>query len=76
MSQTIEIKNLCRQCNGTGTYSNIEQGGGGPSISCPWPGCNGTGYYTAQRIVIDPGLDDVMDKLQDVLDKCDDILEA
>lgn len=71
MTQDIEVKRTCAQCQGTGTY-NTPTGGG----VCPWPGCNGTGEYVIGHIHLDPGLDELETKLNDIMDKCNDIAEA
>lgn len=75
MATTLTLRAVCAQCSGTGTFIPGYSSGGGSPMECPWPGCNGTGYIEFGQIVLDPGLDDVMDRLQDVLDKCNDILE-
>jgi len=41
----------------------------------PCVSCGGTGLISAGKIVMDPGVEDVLDKVNDVLDKCNDILE-
>ena len=65
---------LCPQCNGTGEY--LTSGGvDGQVVPCPWPGCNQTGYVVLGMTEFDPGLDDILDRVNDVLDKCNDILE-
>jgi len=74
MAQELHIKTKCPQCVGSGEY--VPPGGGGP-LSCPM--CNATGWLDVppyvQKIVLDPGMDDIIDKCNDILDKCDDILE-
>ena len=73
MAQTITYKKKCEQCGGTGTYSGNLIGGG--DVTCPWPGCNGTGYYEVGQFVLDPSLEDMQDTINDILDKCNDIKE-
>jgi len=71
--QELIVLGVCANCSGTG---GVTSGPPGQQVTddCTWPGCNGTGSYKIASIVIDPGLDDIMDKLNDVLDKCNDIL--
>ena len=72
MAQYVEVKQTCAQCQGTGIY----KGGSDSPLSCPWPGCNGTGEYVIGHIHLDPGLDELETKLNDIMDKCNDIAEA
>jgi DnaJ-class molecular chaperone len=76
MAQTIEIKRKCAQCGGTGTHTNHEADGTPYEGPCQWPGCNGDGWYVVERIVIDPGLDDLKDKLDDIKEKVDEIKDV
>lgn len=69
MAQTLTIKETCSGCGGTGNQPLHPSGG----TSCFL--CSGTGKRTVYEMAIDPGLDDVMDKLNDVMDKLDDIME-
>jgi hypothetical protein len=84
MAQILHIKTKCPQCNGTGVYTPHNVGGGGGGIPCPM--CSATGWLDVppyvQKIVLDPGLDDIGDnlddinvRLDDVIEKCNDILE-
>ena len=57
MSQDLTVYTKCVQCGGTGLYPYPGVGGG--SEPCPWPGCNGTGYYEIGRLTLDPGLNDL-----------------
>ena len=79
MAQDVEVKRTCAQCQGTGTY----KGGPDSPVSCPWPGCNGTGEYVVGHIYLDPGIDDLRDDIvdlkaehADLMEKLNDILEA
>lgn len=72
--QEVTLHKVCTNCSGTGQVTSGAPGQQ-QTITCPWPGCGGTGYITLGKIELDPGLDDLMDKLNDVIDKCDDILE-
>jgi DnaJ-class molecular chaperone len=73
MAQEIELFLKCVQCNGTGVFQSAHGPGSG-SIPCNWPGCNGTGFISKGKFIIDPGNDDVADKCDDILEKCGDIL--
>ena len=74
MAQELHIKTKCPQCVGTGEF--MAPGGGG---LLPCPMCSATGWLDVppyvQKIALDPGMDDIIDKCNDILDKCDDILE-
>ena len=59
----------CSGCGGTGLQPIH------PTGTRPCPMCDGTGKQVYARMSLDPGVDDVMDKLEDVLDKLNDILE-
>ena len=72
--QSVPTYQKCTQCSGTGEIST-SSGTNGQVIPCTWPGCVG-GYIEIGNTKLDPGIDDVMDKLNDVIDKCNDILEA
>jgi hypothetical protein len=72
--QYVVTYQICTQCSGTG---NQPYGSG--TVPCTWPGCLDSephGYVETGRTALDPGLDDVLDKVNDVLDKCDDIKAA
>ena len=73
MAQEIIYKVKCAQCGATGIYAKPGMGGG--EMTCPWPGCNGTGQIERGIIELDPGTDDLMDKLNDVMDKLNDLEE-
>lgn len=74
MSQEIAIYEKCTQCNGTGSFTPSHGSTGSGSLPCNWPGCNATGYIEKEKITLEPGLDDILDKCSDVLEKCNDIL--
>ena len=74
MATEVVLHKICTQCNGTGQFSPATGPGAGGAITCTWPGCNGTGYLVLGKIELDPGLDDILDRVNDVLDKCNDIL--
>lgn len=57
MSQDLVVYQKCQQCGGTGIYQFPGIGGG--EMPCPWPGCNGTGYYPIGQLTLDPGLSDL-----------------
>ena len=71
MSQTVEVDRHCPMCSGTGFFSFDPIQGG--SAECTQ--CGGDGRQTLGGVMLDPGLDDVMDKLGDVMDKLDDVME-
>lgn len=80
MAQEILLYTKCTQCNGDGQFE-IGSGQYQQTITCNWPGCV-NGYIQCSKVTIDPGLDDItdkmddlMDKLNDVKEKCDEIME-
>jgi hypothetical protein len=68
----ITIYSVCRNCGGDGVY---EFSSGGETSQCACPGCGGTGKLATAHVELNPGLDDLLDKINDVLGKCNDILE-
>jgi len=56
-------------CAGTGTYV----GGGINPVSESCVQCGGDGKQTLGNVVLDPSIDDVMDKLEDILEKVNEI---
>jgi DnaJ-class molecular chaperone len=74
MAQQLELYELCPQCKGTGIFQSAH-GEGSSSMTCNWPGCNGSGYIYYAKFTADPGIDDVIDKCNDIVDKCNDILD-
>lgn len=72
MAQELELLRHCPGCEGTGTYT----GHGVNPVSVTCVQCGGDGRQTLGYVILDPGLDDVLDKCNDVLDKCNDILDA
>lgn len=70
MSQEITVYKLCPQCNGIGEFYPAS-GIGCSSVVCNWPGCV-NGYIVSAKLVLDPGIDDIMDKCNDILDKFDE----
>ena len=74
MSQEINFRKKCTQCNGTGVFDPGHGGETSSPIPCNWPGCV-DGYIQQGKSVHDPGNDDIMDKCNDILDKCNDILD-
>lgn len=77
MTQKIEVFYKCVQCDATALF--VPPGKNQTAIPCNWPGCVGPpgpdGYLKGDVFTLDPGLDDVLNKVNDVLDKCEDILE-
>jgi hypothetical protein len=66
MSQTITLKEKCPQCHGTGLYEPSSGEGSSP-LPCNWPDCS-EGYVNKGQVIIDPGLDDILDKCKDILE--------
>lgn len=68
MTQILHIKTKCPQCRGTGEDNSL-----------PCPMCGATGWLDVppyvQKIELDPGLDDIINKCNDILDKIEDVLE-
>lgn len=75
MAQNVVVKQVCPQCGGDGLYGAVSGPQGSGAKTCNWTGCEGTGYIELGFVTLDPGLEDVINKLNDVLNKCDDILE-
>ena len=73
MAQTILLYQKCPQCNGTALFQSSADPDSEP-ITCNWPGCV-EGFIQCDEVRLDPGLDDIMDKLNDVKDQCDAIME-
>lgn len=73
MAQEILFCTKCTQCGGDGQFE-IGSGQHQQTIPCNWPGCV-NGYIQCSKIILDPGLDDIMDKLNDVKEQCDAIME-
>jgi hypothetical protein len=75
MSQTITVFRTCHNCGGDGQYTH-QPSVGDPYVSeCSWPGCDG-GQRPIGSIVLDPGMNDIMDKLNDVLDAISSVKEV
>ena len=74
MATEVILHGKCPQCGGTGVYSVSSGAGGSGDMTCNWTGCDGTGYILLGKCELDPGLDDILDRVNDVLDKCNDIL--
>jgi hypothetical protein len=79
MAQQLELYELCPQCKGTGVFQSAH-GEGSSSMTCNWPGCNGSGYIYYAKLTLDPGIDDVETKCDtlisggsNILQKCNDI---
>lgn len=68
MTQTIDVYAItCSGCAGTGIMPLHPAG----SQTCPM--CDGGGKQIVRRFELDPGLDDIMDKLNDIKEKVDEI---
>jgi len=77
--QYVVTYQICSQCNGTGQQPGSTGENPTDPFPCTWPGCiDGVtdGYIEVGRTELEPGLDDILDKVNDVLDKCDDIKEV
>lgn len=74
MAQELIIYTKCQHCGGAGE-TIVSAGIYGETIPCNWPNCE-NGYIALNKIIFDPGHDDIMDKCNDILVKCNDILEA
>lgn len=72
MSQELVVYTRCSQCGGTGMHQS-SHGPGGTPIVCNWPGCD-NGYIPLSKIILNPGLNDLEDKIDDIKEKCDEIL--
>lgn len=68
------LRKKCEQCGGDGIYTTQDHPSGGVSMPCPWPGCV-EGWVVYAKILLDPGLDDIMDSLADAMNRFDDISE-
>ena len=75
MSQEIVTYEKCPQCEGTGYFEPAAGSQGSGQLVCNWPGCT-DGYRAREKTIYDPGLDDLMDKLNDIKEKVDDIKEV
>jgi len=74
MAQTIALYVRCSQCGGDGVFSP-SSGEQGTTIPCNWPGCvNGSVLFG--QVTLDPGLDDILDKVNDVKEKTDEIKDV
>ena len=73
MTQEISLHMKCPQCVGTGFFQPSADPVSEP-IACNWPGCV-DGFIVGGKAVVDPGLDDIMDKANDTLDKVNDLAE-
>ena len=73
--QEVTLYQACPQCGGTGEYKPATGPGTGGPYECQWDDCDGTGFITWGKYSVNPGSDDLLDKINDVLDKCNDILE-
>ena len=76
MSQKITLYQKCNVCRGDGVVTTTGSLDGVPQEwNSPCGACVGDGFVEFGHVSLDPGLDDVLDKVNDVLDKCNDILE-
>lgn len=75
MAQEITLKQVCVQCGGTGIYGAATPPHTGGPFTCQWQDCNGTGYMTFGKFIIDPGTNELDAKLDDIYDKIEDILD-
>lgn len=67
MAQTLIIKESCGGCAGTGQQPLH------PSGQTECFQCQGTGKRTVFEVELEPGLDDIMDKVNDIKEKVDEI---
>lgn len=77
MSQELVVYGVCSQCGGDGLFNPGADPGNPGTVSCTWPGCTNapTGRLVVGQLNLDPGLDDVMDRINDLEEKLNDIIE-
>ena len=75
MAQEVVTYRKCPLCKGTSFFEYAKGSQGSGQIACNWPGCT-DGYVSWEKTTYDPGLDDLMDKLNDIKEKVDEIKEV